>query len=290
MRIFIQDRKRIKRNFKYSSSGKLIIPQIKILRDEGNDKKHCFSVCLYKEKTFAQRFPSRDFSLRYLSGIEETRKFLEDNDAMVRIFVDEAMNDIALSFNLGNVYLVKDTPDFPFQQHIWRYYSVLFPSSKIKAHHFRGLDNINKDDAAMIDRFEKSGLDVLHAPYLSSKLKGGVMPIRGSCSVANQGINSLASFLKTKRPSRPDGDIKKEFFNDEFFLREWYMKENDKLDYFTFIDRVFPDSILFAEIGSRMKNGHRIHIEGRIDLNGPMRSVMSKGLKVKQIKRKIKNI
>lgn len=284
MQIFIQNKKRIRKSRYSHNTGKLIIPEIKILRDEGNNKKHCFSVCLYKEKTFEKKFPNRDFTLRYLSGIEKTKEFLEKHDSMLRIFVDEEMKNVAMEFNLGNVFLVKDTPDFPFQQHIWRYYSVLFPDEKIKSHHFRGLDNINKDDIQMLERFEQTEFDVLHAPYLSSKLKGGVMPIRGSCSVARKGIKSLANFLHTKRPIVPDGDYKKEFFNDEFFLREWYISENSKLDYFTFVDRVFPDSIFFAQIGARMKDGHKIHIEGRIDLNGPMRSNMAKGLKIKKKK------
>lgn len=224
-------------------------------------------------------FPNRDYSARYLEGVEETRRFLDKSGAMLRIFVDEDMAETAMAFNLGNVYLVKDKPDFPFQQHIWRYYSVLFPNENIKAHHFRGLDNVSNDDLKMIDRFVETKLDVLHAPYISAKLKGALMPIRGSCSVSQKGIESLANFLKSKRPEKPN-DPKNEFFNDEFFLREWYIKDSDKLDYFTFIDRVLPDSIYFSEIGLRMRSGHRIHIEGNIDLNGPMRSHKTKNCKL----------
>jgi len=248
-----------------------IIPEITLVR-KSNHKKHCFSVCLYKEKTYAERFPERNFENHYLNEKEKTAEFIRKTKSLLRIFTDEEMLDVALQFENAEVFLVKDKPQFPFQQHIWRYYSVLFPDKKIKAHHFRGLDNVNKDDLDLINSFVEE-YDLLASPYFAGKLiLDQLIPVRGSCSVANNGIKLLAEFLQTKRPSKPDGHNKRVFHNDELFLREWWMKDKDLMNVYFYVDRIHFQEHLNEEIVYRLKKGLKTNLKINIDPNGPMRS------------------
>jgi len=248
-----------------------VIPEIQLIRSSSH-KKHCFSVCLYKEKTYTNRFPDRNFEDHYLSEKEKTAEFIKKTKACLRIFSDEEMLETSLQFENAEVFLVKDTPEFPFQQHIWRYYSVLFPDKKIKAHHFRGLDNVNKDDMGLLNNFIDD-YDILASPYFAGNLiLNQLMPVRGSCSVANKGINLLAEFLKTKRPEKPTGHNKRVFHNDELFLREWWIKDKDLMSVYFYVDRIHHQNQLNDEIVFRLKSGLKTNLKINLDINGPMRS------------------
>lgn len=205
--------------------------------------QHCYVACLYREPEFARLFPQRSFERRYLAQREAIAEHLQRTGFHLHIWCDEAMLDSALSLGVGNVFRVTTPPAFPFQQHQWRYWSVMLPPHPtIRAYHFRGMDNIagTGDQAlpvALLKRFLRTRMDLLHAPYQPGR---HWLPVRGSCSVAGRGIRSLRAWLLThaeqKRPRR-DNEL---WHNDELMLSRWFAARSKLLRLHTLVDRQLP--------------------------------------------------
>lgn len=213
-------------------------PSFEPIQDLATEAEHCFSVCLYREPEFAWRFPTRSFNGRYLDHAERVKELFERNGWHLRIFADEAMLETALGLRMGSVYRVRSAPAFPFGQHLWRYFSVLIPHTTIRAHHFRGMDNllVSENDLRLMMRLLDGGFDLLHAPYIRAKGGGIYTPVRGSCSVAGAGIESLAVHLRTM-PHEYPGDWPEHWHSDELWLGRWFERERRRLRLLTMIDR-----------------------------------------------------
>ena len=191
--------------------------------------KHCFSVCLYHEPLYAKRYPQRDFAGRYLAAMPAVKVALEQHGWHLKIFADEPMVSTALALDCGDVYVVRGRPAFPFAQHLYRYYAALLPEHPtIKAYHFRGLDNVGLNEAELrvADLLIREGLDVEHRPYMRMHFEGAgkhrYFPVRGSCAVANEGIKSLAWWLRTQPLKCPTDPWPALFHCDEAWLKRWF--------------------------------------------------------------------
>ena len=201
-----------------------------------------YSVCLYKEPLYKQIRPKSDFKKRYLEPFqEEVQAHLEKHKMGLNIFCDAESVDLALSLKAGSVYVVKTPKQYPFFQHLYRYYSVFLEDRGVKTYHFRGMDNIVCSDEAMdkLKEFHGSNKDILHMPYLRYKTDQ-YCPIRGSCSVSNRGIESLRVFLRDNRffPNVADNTLL--WHSDEDFLAEWFNVAKNNLNIYTIIDRLMP--------------------------------------------------
>lgn len=244
-------------------------PAYEVVQEHHTTARHCFSVCLYREPTFEQRFPGRDFWRRYLQPVDEIRALLTRHNAHLKIWCDRLMLDTVIAMDLGDIYLVTDPPAHPWAQHLWRYYSTLLPyHESIQAYHFRGLDNIVHEDMAMLDRFVDGRYDVLRAAYRRGA-RSLYTPVRGSVSLARNGILSLRHRLCTRAP-RPLSPVWPEPFHiDEAFLAAWWRASYRHLDTMTYVDRR-PTSEIFVETRRAMLCGRRVHLEGLIRADGPM--------------------
>lgn len=201
---------------------------------------HCFSACLYDQPHPKRRHVN--FAERYLDSMPAVRDRLEETGYGLNIFCDAAMLQTALSFECGSVYLVTEPPKFEFQQHVWRYYSALLPNHPtIQAYHFRGMDNLlaSNDELEMFDQFLAGGYEIKHAPY-TRKAGGDIYtPIRGSCSVAGRGIQSLGWWLSTQEHFAPE-DWPSTWHNDEDHLARWFNAVKHHHSLFTILDRDMP--------------------------------------------------
>lgn len=232
--------------------------------------RHCFSTCLYHEPTYAQCFPGRNFAGRYLKA-DAIAEFLQRTQSHLVIFCDRAMLSTAKQMQVGDIYLVTEPAAFAWAQHIWRYYAALLPQHPtIQAFHFRGLDNVMRDDIAMLDRFLDGGFDLLRAPYVRGKRQIWT-PVRGSCSVAHRGIQSLRDFLRTRQIQPTAAAWPEPFHCDERYLETWFKASRDELNTFTYIDRPIRGSV-YREIHRALLKGRRVHVEGQISIDGPLRS------------------
>ena len=94
-------------------------------------------------------------------------------------------------------------------------------------------------------------------------------PVRGSCSLALNGIVSLRHHLCTRAP-RPLSSVWPEPFHiDEAFLAQWWRESYRHLDSMTYIDRR-PTPEIYREITRAMLKGRRMAVEGCIRDDGPM--------------------
>lgn len=244
-------------------------PAFEVVQEHHTTARHCFSVCLYREPTFEQRFPARDFWQRYLQPGDDIRTMLARHNAHLKIWCDRAMLETAVRMDLGDIYLVTDPPPHPWSQHLWRYYATLLPAHEtIVAYHFRGLDNVAREDMAMLDRFVEGGFDVLRAAYRRGA-RSIYTPVRGSCSLARNGIASLAHQLCTRTPRPLSAAWPEPFHIDEAFLAAWWRVAHRHLNSMTYIDRK-PTPEIFREIRRAMLRGRRIAVEGAIRSDGPM--------------------
>ena len=212
--------------------------------------KKAVSACLFHEPEYAKLFPDRDFEGRYLSSAPAIRRRLDALGYAPVLFCDEASVERAVALNLGSVYLVEDTPLFPFSQHLYRYYAAFL--SRFEVIHFRGLDNMDLADydAAMMARFDGSGCDLYHAPY---SIHGMYFPIRGSCGVRAAGIDSLAAAM-CHEPFEPVGSPRDRWHCDEANLARWFAKERRKLRLFTVVDRR-KDTPFFVDFQRQIELG-----------------------------------
>lgn len=245
-------------------------PAFTWMRQRRGSGPHGWSTCLYHEPSFAERFPHRDFRQRYLAQRDVIAQFIGAHNGTFVIFTDEAMLDTAMDLQLGSVALVHEPAVCPWAQHLWRYYAVLaaqeFPA--VKAWHFRGLDNVHRDDVAMLDRFLTAGFDLLRASYRRGT-PSLYTPVRGSCSVAAQGIPALAWGLRHRAPQ---GVVGADAFHcDERWLARWFEACQRWLNTFSFIDRS-PAKGLWLDTLRSLRYGLRVHLEGQITDDGPLRS------------------
>lgn len=223
--------------------------------------RHGFSVCLYQEPEFAERFPGRDFAARYLARMPRVAELFARQDFALAIFADTAMLDTALGFGFGSVYHVATPPAFAFAQHLYRYYAALLPvHPTVRAWHFRGLDNllVKPDEIQLFEHFLASGCDILHAPYLRNR--GSVYtPVRGSCSVANAGITSLACRLQHTPPLDLGEEWPARWHNDELWLSDWFNEVRSTSRLYTVVDRVLPPEF-HAQVAEQVNTGLPFHI------------------------------
>jgi hypothetical protein len=230
---------------------------ISSLKIEATEATHCFSVCLYHEPEFAVRFRARDFKARYLSCMEDLSRWLRDTGYALNIFTDAEMAETALKFGCGSVYLVSAPPQFPFAQHLWRYYSALLPDhDTIKAYHFRGLDNvmISEPERKIIARMVEDDAGLMHAPYL--RKNGEVYtPVRGSFSVAHEGIRALRWYLSTTPQPMPSEEWPEAWHSDENYLTGFYQAAARVLNTYTIVDRKLPMEF-YADFHQRFTNGY----------------------------------
>lgn len=203
--------------------------------------RHCFSVCLYSEPLFTVQFPQRNFNKRYLENIPAVTERLAATNYALNIFCDAASLQTALNLNVGSVYLVTKAKEFAFQQHIWRYFSTLLPKHEtIQCYHFRGMDNLlaSEDELTLFERFRLSGCDIKHAPY--HRASGNIyVPVRGSCSVAHEGIKSLGWWLQNHKQRHPT-NWPETWHSDEDHLTGWFSEAKLSHRLFTIIDRELP--------------------------------------------------
>lgn len=214
-------------------------PRFEIVKERSTKAKHCFSACLYHEPDFKKLFPKRNYNKRYLEIVERLIPYFKEKNYALNVFCDAKMLPVAEKFGFGSIYLVNQHPTFPFSQHLYRYYSVFLPEHEtIRAYHFRGMDNLipTEDFTGFINHFLFSKSDLLHAPY--TRIKGGLVytPVRGSCSVANNGISSLASFIRTNKPEIPV-ESWRAWHCDETYLTKWFNQCKLNLKLMTIIDR-----------------------------------------------------
>lgn len=199
------------------------------------------SVCLYAEPTYAARFPSRNFESRYIASCLNSMEFLAREDYRLVIFTDHSMLRVAGGID-ADVYLVTSRPRYPFEQNLWRYYAAsALRGSGVNVIHFRGMDNIAApDDRLDVMRdFEASGFDLLNAPYLRARGLS-YCPVRGSCSVGGNGIESLASWMDANMTASEILDWPACWHQDENVLSNWFDANWGKLRIYTMIDRVMP--------------------------------------------------
>ena len=247
------------------------------LRVQPLQKKHVYSVCLYREPTYAERFPRRPFEVRYVEALQKAEAFVQRAQCGLRIFCDENMAELALSVPSASVYRVtRQAVEFPFGQHLWRYYSVLLWDADKQIHHFRGVDNLTADDLSMTKEFEGSGADLLHAPYhpFNRGLKA-YMPVRGSCSVARRGVSALSEWLQTRPMAEPEGEWPNGFHCDEFYLREFFYAHLGKLNLFTLIDRPVPDDC-WADMQAALLQRCKVSVRGDYRMTDSMRSKVTR--------------
>lgn len=217
---------------------------------------HCFSVCLYHEPKFRETFPARDFSARYLESMPAVRDRLQEIGFGLNIFCDATMLQTALSFDVGSVYLVTKEPQFAFQQHVWRYYSTLLQSEGVQAYHFRGMDNliVSDGEVAMFDHFLATGSEIKHAPYEPLKKENGpYLPVRGSCSVAGNGIQSLGWWMETQQQAEPTSKTNG-WHNDEVHLARWFRSVRLDHKLYTIIDRPLPMAF-YRDLSEQLETG-----------------------------------
>lgn len=204
-------------------------PEFKPLLQIRHQAAHVLSACLFHEPEWAQRFPGRKFEQRYLSGAEALRDFLSATGWQLTLWVDAAMAGTALRFaeavQAADVYQVTTAPRFAFDQHLWRYYSVLLPGATCsRAIHFRGMDDLlpNATWQRLAEELQDGGDDLLHWPCRQG---GGrlYVPVRGKCSVAHAGVLSLRAWLRTHEPHDWKGDHwTNRWHADEAMLTEWF--------------------------------------------------------------------
>lgn len=235
------------------------------LRETPCNSQHVYSLCLYREPTFAARHPTRDFRERYTANLPSIVAFTSCTGSKFRIFCDEAMAPAVLAFEEADVYLVKEEVNFPFSQHRWRYFSVLLEDEAVartRIHHFRGLDNAALEDLTVNHKFTKSQCDLLHAPYFPRRENMDTyMPIRGSCSVAHNGVSALRYWLKEHDMKEPQGAWPNGFHCDEYYLKEFFDATNGRLNLFTVIDREVPADC-WQDAQLAMHFGRRVEIHG----------------------------
>lgn len=227
------------------------VPALTCLRRSRTEAAESFSVCLYDEPAYARRFPNRDRRMLYTGRFEAIREFLDDSGLHLRLFCDAAMADEALRLDRGDVWLVQTPPAFPFHQHLWRYYAALLADQpSIRVIHFRGLDNVaDTAELPLLRQFAASGTDILHAPFVRQHT-GLYMTVRGSCSVANAGIGSLAWFLRTfpcREKSAPE-----DWRCDELYLHEWFRRVSRHHSTMTVVDREMPPEF-YADLAERFR-------------------------------------
>lgn len=250
---------------------------VQVRTAEPGSSPHCFSVCLYREPTFEQRFPGRDFAARYLQPRDEILDLLRKHGAHLKVWCDEAMLDTVMAMGFGDVYLVTDPPAHPWSQHLWRYWTCLTTlDSAIKALHFRGLDNLAREDFAMLDRFVASECDVLRAAYRRGA-RSRYTPVRGSCSLARRGIRSLAHFLRSEIPSPLSQVWPEPFHIDETALARWWTEALPWLDVMSYVDREMHPRF-WRECHTTITHGHKLLIEGRKTDDGPLWRPPMKGV------------
>lgn len=227
----------------WSKPQKCKVEQIvSVQREIPHTSRHCFSVCLYHEPEFERRFPRRDFRERYLEKMPQIREHLAAHNCHLKIFADETMLDTAMNFEFADVYGVRGEPAFPFYQHIYRYYAALLADhGTVEAYHFRGLDNLLFDPGEwkMFEAFRTSDCGIMHAPYLRANGKV-YTPVRGSCSVARDGIAALAWFLRSVPHKAPRQDWPEPWHSDEAYLSRWFAQVKGHLALFTVVDRELP--------------------------------------------------
>lgn len=242
---------------------------VQVRTAEASSSPHAFSVCLYREPSFEQRFPGRDFAQRYLQPRGEIVEFLRRHGARLIVWCDEAMLETVLAMGYGDVFLVTDPPAHPWAQHLWRYWSChLALDPAIKALHFRGLDNLLNEDFAMLDRFVASGCDVLRASYRRGA-RSRYTPVRGSCSLARHGITSLAHHMRMERPSPLSLVWPEPFHIDEAFLASWWRSALPWLDVMSYVDRV-QHPRFWRECHATIEHGRKLIIEGLKRDDGPL--------------------
>lgn len=211
--------------------------------EEHADSENCYSVCLYKEPLYKKIKPKASFDQLYIDPFKSNAvaEHLRKHQMSLNVFCDKESLEKGLSLKCGTVYLVDGKPSYPFFQHLYRYYSILVRNPKVKAYHFRGMDNIISSDGAVarIKDFAESGMDILNMPYFRTYTQA-YCPIRGSCSVGANGINSLASFFKSNRFSPNDSEEKLLWHSDEDFLSMWFNLVKSRLNIYTIIDRDMP--------------------------------------------------
>lgn len=217
---------------------------------------HVFSVCLYEEPCYQSRFPNRDYRARYIQRIPQIRRHLTDLGWGLHIWTSPDLVSRVMSLPINaSVHIVHDLPSFPFAQHLWRYYAALLsPQSRgSQVVHFRGLDNLLVDarEVAMLRRFAEDGGDVLHAPFVRS-YNGRYMQIRGSCSVAGNGLDALGWFLRGHdQPLHTDPD---DWRSDEIYLDRWFQSSQQWLRTWTVIDRAMPPAF-YSWLRKRLTQG-----------------------------------
>lgn len=239
-------------------------PQFLPVRVVPTQAVHCISVCLFSEPEWQRRFPQRKFDERFLAKARAAKARLAELGYAVVIFCDRAMERVALDLELGSVYRVTSAPAFPFAQHQWRYLAAMLPAHEtIRVYHFRGMDNLepSPSDVRMFDLLVTQGLDVLHEPYLRHRGRH-YTPVRGSCSVAREGIASLAWWLHSQRYGAPVGDWVDAWHSDEAWLENWFKASRDHLRPLTVIDRELPMEFYF-DLYSANKAGHPFIIARR---------------------------
>lgn len=222
-----------------------------------NGAVHCISVCLFSDPEWQKRFPHRKFDERFLAKAKAARERLQALNYAVVIFTDKAMESTAINLGIGSVYRVTTPPAFPFAQHQWRYLAALLPVHEtIRAYHFRGMDNLepSETDVQMFDLLISQQLDVLHEPYLRHRGRH-YTPVRGSMSVAREGIASLAWWLQHQRHKAPAGDWVDAWHSDESYLEAWFTASIKHLRPLTVIDRELPMDFYF-DLWKRNQSGH----------------------------------
>jgi len=242
-----------------------VAPRFEPVRVVDTHSEHCVSVCLFSEPEWKKRFPSRDFRERFLSKANDARTRLAALGYSSVIFCDREMEQLACDLRLGSVYRVTHPPAFPFAQHIWRYLAVLLPPHPtIRAYHFRGMDNLllSKSDVQLFELLLRQQLDVLHEPYLRHKGRH-YTPVRGSCSVAREGIASLAWWLQEMRHYKPEGnDWVDAWHSDEAYLEGWFQQSIAHLRPLTVIDRELPMEF-YWDLWKRNQSARTFHIVRR---------------------------
>lgn len=250
-----------------------MVPNLVPVRVRDHSAKHCFSVCLYREPTYEERFPERSWSERYLERCAASIEALERHRHHLNIICDAASLSDALSLGVGSVFLCDDEPTAPFAKHLFRYHSVFLPPHPtIEYYHFRGMDNILKseDEPALIGDFAQSGCDVLRSPYFPmSGPDKRYIRVRGSCSVNLRGAKAMAHFLSSTPLVVPTGNAA--FHCDEFHLDKWFGRYWYHLKPYTMIDRKMGPEF-YLEMQEMVEAGVDQIVRVQVRKGGPMSS------------------
>jgi hypothetical protein len=126
------------------------------------------------------------------------------------------------------------------------------------------------EDMARLDRFLSGGYDLLRAPYIRGREQLWT-PVRGSCSVAREGIASLRAWL-LRESATPEATWPEQFHVDETWLARWWEASRRWLNVMTYVDRTLPPFLLWPEVEQALKQGNRIAVEGQWCAQGPMRA------------------